>query len=94
MANQTSDVFVTSTYLNSAKILEKTIDILNEKILEAKPVAKGKDWSIMVIIQPWPKILWQRNQDNGVGNVLGLERFDENMLRMPSPSSCHQSNPN
>ncbi|EAU31885.1 conserved hypothetical protein [Aspergillus terreus NIH2624] len=76
------DVFLTSTYLNSAKVLQKTIDILNEKILKAKPVAQGKDWSIMVIIQPWPKIFWQRTQSNGVGNVLGLDRFDDNMLQV------------
>ncbi|KAF9891907.1 hypothetical protein FE257_002870 [Aspergillus nanangensis] len=76
------DVFLTSTYLNNANVLKKTIDILNEKILAAKPLAQGKDWSIMVIIQPWPKILWQRNQNNGVGNVLGLDRFDENMLQV------------
>ncbi|KAL4894757.1 hypothetical protein BDV59DRAFT_192207 [Aspergillus ambiguus] len=76
------DVFLTSTYLNSAKVLKKTIDILNEKILKAKPQAQGKDWSIMVIIQPWPKIYWQRTQNNGVGNVLGLDRFDENMLQV------------
>ncbi|GAB1214093.1 hypothetical protein ATERTT37_003252 [Aspergillus terreus] len=78
----TNDVFLTSTYLNSAKVLQKTIDILNEKILKAKPVAQGKDWSIMVIIQPWPKIFWQRTQSNGVGNVLGLDRFDDNMLQV------------
>ncbi|KAL4972844.1 hypothetical protein BDW66DRAFT_169148 [Aspergillus desertorum] len=77
-----SDVFLTSTYLNSAAVLHKTIDILNQKIEAAIPVAQGRDWSIMVIIQPWPKIYWQRNQNNGVGNVLGLDRFDENMLQV------------
>ncbi|KAL3482140.1 hypothetical protein BJX99DRAFT_268527 [Aspergillus californicus] len=76
------DVFLTSTYLNNADVLHKTIQILNEKIETALPLAQGEDWSIMVIIQPWPKVLWQRNQDNGVGNVLGLERFDENMLQV------------
>ncbi|KAL4733789.1 hypothetical protein BDV11DRAFT_175363 [Aspergillus similis] len=76
------DVFLTSTYLNSAAVLHKTIEILNKKIEAAIPVAQGKDWSIMVIIQPWPKIYWQRNQNNGVGNVLGLDRFDENMLQV------------
>lgn len=86
-------MFLTSTYLNSAKVLQKTIDILNEKILKAKPVAQGKDWSIMVIIQPWPKIFWQRTQSNGVGNVLGLDRFDDNMLRM-FPSSVGMSHAN
>ncbi|KAL6230855.1 hypothetical protein BDW75DRAFT_244443 [Aspergillus navahoensis] len=76
------DVFLTSTYLNSAAVLYKTIDILNQKIEAAIPVAQGRDWSIMVIIQPWPKIYWQRNQNNGGGNVLGLDRFDENMLQV------------
>ena len=76
---------MTSTYLNSAAVLHRTIEILNKKIEAAVPVAQGKDWSIMVIIQPWPKIYWQRNQNNGVGNVLGLDRFDENMLRMITP---------
>ncbi|KAL4901185.1 hypothetical protein BDW74DRAFT_187841 [Aspergillus multicolor] len=76
------DVFLTSTYLNSADVLHKTIEILNQKIETAIPLTQGKDWSIMVIIQPWPKIYWQRNQNNGVGNVLGLDRFDENMLQV------------
>ncbi|KAL4809833.1 hypothetical protein BDV18DRAFT_166580 [Aspergillus unguis] len=76
------DVFLTSTYLNSAEVLQETINILNRKIEAAIPLAQGKDWSIMTIIQPWPKIYWQRNQDNGVGNVLGLDRFDENMLQV------------
>ncbi|KAL4940954.1 hypothetical protein BDV06DRAFT_195504 [Aspergillus oleicola] len=76
------DVFLTSTYLNSASVLHKCIEILNSKISDAIPLAKGKDWSIMAIIQPWPKLFWQRNQNNGVGNVLGLDRFDENMLQV------------
>ncbi|KAL4779282.1 hypothetical protein BJX76DRAFT_365365 [Aspergillus varians] len=76
------DVFLTSTYLNSAEVLHQAITILNKKIEAAIPLAQGKDWSIMAIVQPWPKIYWQRNQNNGVGNVLGLDRFDENMLQV------------
>ncbi|KAI9374423.1 hypothetical protein BJX61DRAFT_301221 [Aspergillus egyptiacus] len=76
------DIFLTSTYRNNADVLHKTIEILNQKIDAALPLAKGTDWSIMVIIQPWPKLLWQKNQDNGIGNVLGLDRFDENMLQV------------
>ncbi|KAL3440519.1 hypothetical protein BJX65DRAFT_316437 [Aspergillus insuetus] len=76
------DVFLTSSYYNSEDVLHKMIEILNSKIEEARPLATGEDWSIMVIVQPWPKILWQRNADNGIGNVLGLDRFDENMLQV------------
>ncbi|KAL4869885.1 hypothetical protein BDV12DRAFT_167013 [Aspergillus spectabilis] len=76
------DVFLTSSYRNQADILHKTLEILYRKIDDAKPLATGEDWSIMVIIQPWPKILWQKNQDNGVGNVLGLDRTDENLLQV------------
>ncbi|KAL4879230.1 hypothetical protein BJY04DRAFT_220348 [Aspergillus karnatakaensis] len=76
------DVFLTSSYKNRADILHKTLEILYRKIDDALPLVKGVDWSIMVIIQPWPKILWQKNQDNGVGNVLGLDRTDENLLQV------------
>lgn len=33
------------------------------------------------IIQPWPKLFAQHSVEKG-GNVLGLERFDENLIRM------------
>ncbi|KAL2814117.1 hypothetical protein BJX63DRAFT_431519 [Aspergillus granulosus] len=76
------DVFLTGSYYNSEAILTRMIEILNAKIEEAIPLATGEDWSIMVIVQPWPKILWQQNANNGVGNVLGLDRFDENMIQV------------
>ena len=73
---------LTSTYINDPSILHKCIEILNAKITTAIPLAKGKDWSIMTIIQPWPKLLWQQNAANGIGNVLGLDRFNENMVQV------------
>ncbi|KAL4913345.1 hypothetical protein BDW62DRAFT_220801 [Aspergillus aurantiobrunneus] len=82
IANKRSDIFLTGTYLNSADVLRKSIHILNEKIEAARPLAQGKDWTMVTIIQPWPKLFWQRNQNNGVGNVLGLERFDDNMVQV------------
>lgn len=34
----------------------------------------------MIIVQPWPKLFTERGSENG-GNVLGLERFDKNLIR-------------
>jgi hypothetical protein len=89
-----SDVFLTSSYYNSEDVLYKMIEILNSKIEEARPLATGEDWSIMVIVQPWPKVLWQRNADNGIGNVLGLDRFDENMIRASTLHPLHSAHTN
>jgi hypothetical protein len=80
-ANECRNAFLTGTYINSADILRKALEIQKNKIDDAKTLAKGKDFVLVVIIQPWPKLFWKRNQGNGIGNVLGLERFDENMIR-------------
>ncbi|OJJ60367.1 hypothetical protein ASPSYDRAFT_42095 [Aspergillus sydowii CBS 593.65] len=76
------NAFLTGTYLNSDDVLRKALEIQKRKIEDAKTVAKGKDYVLLVIIQPWPKLFWQLNQGNGIGNVLGLERFDENMIQV------------
>lgn len=86
-ANKRRNAFLTGTYLNSDDVLRKALEIQKRKIEDAKTVAKGKDYVLLVIIQPWPKLFWQLNQGNGIGNVLGLERFDENMIRM-QPFQC------
>jgi hypothetical protein len=35
---------------------------------------------MVTIIQPWPTLFADHSQERG-GNVLGLERFDDNLFR-------------
>jgi hypothetical protein len=61
-------------------MLKRTIEIHNEKIEEAKASVKSTDWTMDTIIQPWPTLFAEHSQERG-GNVLGLERFDDNLFR-------------
>ncbi|CAG7942319.1 unnamed protein product [Penicillium salamii] len=74
------DVFTTGTFGNDLKVLEQTVKIHNSVIEKAKAAAKSKDWTVDTIIQPWPTLFAEHSQKRG-GNVLGLERFDENLFR-------------
>jgi hypothetical protein len=89
-SDHSSNVLQTGTYLNREDVLQKVVDILNKQIEEAKSRAQGKDYAPVVILQPWVPLFWKDSEARG-GNVLGLERFDENMFSMqpslsPSPS--------
>ncbi|KAJ5340574.1 hypothetical protein N7541_009698 [Penicillium brevicompactum] len=75
------DVFTTGTFLNDPKVLQHTVHIHNDVIERAKAKAKSKDWTIDTIIQPWPALFAEHSQKRG-GNVLGLERFDENLFQV------------
>lgn len=75
------DIFTTGTYKNDINVLRKAIDLHNNNIEKAKGHVKSDYWAMDVIIQPWPKLFAQHSVEKG-GNVLGLERFDENLIRM------------
>ncbi|GKZ66935.1 hypothetical protein AnigIFM60653_001228 [Aspergillus niger] len=75
------DVFTTGTYKNDVKVLRKAIDLHNNNIEKAKAHVKSDYWAMDTIIQPWPKLFAQHSVEKG-GNVLGLERFDENLIQI------------
>ncbi|RAL07236.1 FAD-binding oxidoreductase [Aspergillus homomorphus CBS 101889] len=75
------DIFTTGTYRNDAKVLRKAIELHNNNIEKAKAAAKSVSWAMDTIIQPWPKLFWEHTVVNG-GNVLGLDRFDENLVQV------------
>ncbi|BCR88443.1 FAD-binding oxidoreductase [Aspergillus chevalieri] len=74
------NVFVTGTHVNNAEIIRKCAELHEQVIEEAKKYAKSKSWTIVIIVQPWPKLFTERGSENG-GNVLGLERFDKNLIQ-------------
>lgn len=75
------NILQTGTYVNREDVLHKVVDILNRQIEEAKARAQGTDFAPIVIIQPWIPLFWKDSGDCG-GNVLGLERFTENLFSM------------
>lgn len=56
------------------------MELHNLVLEEAKAYVKSKHWSMILIVQPWPVLFAERGLKTG-GNVLGLERFDQNMIR-------------
>lgn len=72
------DSFGTVTFVNSKKVLEKTVDIFNAKVALAKSRAVGV-YNIVYLIQPIPTIFSQHSVERG-GNVLGLDRFKDNLI--------------
>ncbi|PWY90671.1 FAD-binding domain-containing protein [Aspergillus heteromorphus CBS 117.55] len=75
------NIFTTGTYLNNPQVLEKAIALHNANIEKAKASAKSASWNMNILIQPWPKLFWEHSQAKG-GNVLGLDRFDENLVQL------------
>lgn len=71
---------MTGTHVNNAQVIHKVAELHEQAIEEAKKYAKSKSWSMVVVVQPWPKLFTERGSGMG-GNVLGLERFDENLIR-------------
>lgn len=64
-------------------------EIYKDELSKLKAKATG-DWGIYVLYQPLPPAYWRQSAAKG-GNVLGLERFGEQVLCRkffppPSPS--------
>ncbi|OJJ81678.1 FAD-binding oxidoreductase [Aspergillus glaucus CBS 516.65] len=74
------NVFVTGTHVNNAQVIHKAAELHKQVIEEAKKHAKSKSWNIVTMIQPWSKLFTERGSGMG-GNVLGLERFDEDLIQ-------------
>lgn len=71
---------MTGTYVNQKEALQHAVTLHNQLLEDAKPKVQSKSWSMVTIMQPWPKLFTEQSLKRGE-NVLGLERFDENLFR-------------
>ncbi|KAL5336888.1 hypothetical protein BJX70DRAFT_409551 [Aspergillus crustosus] len=74
-------VVQTGTYLNRKEVMQRVFDVLTEQTRIARSAVKDKPFTLLVIVQPWVPQFWNDSEARG-GNVLGLERFNKNMLNI------------
>ena len=75
--------FGTLTFANDLRVMTKAHEIYLDVLENLKAKATG-DWGIYVLYQPLPPAYWKNSAARG-GNVLGLERFNGQVLcRKPS----------
>ena len=72
------DIFLTLTFVNDQRVLQKAIDLHNGYIAELNGTAGG-NWTIVTMFQPIPTIFSQHSLEKG-GNVLGLDRATQNLV--------------
>lgn len=72
-----SDTFITLTFQNDVRVLQKAIDLHN--ILVDKLLSASGNWTMQNMFQPIPTIFAEHSDEKG-GNVLGLDRFKENLV--------------
>jgi hypothetical protein len=70
--------FGTLTFANDLRVMSKAHEIYMDVLSNLKAKATG-DWGIYVLYQPLPPVYWEKSAERG-GNVLGLERFDGQVL--------------
>jgi hypothetical protein len=63
--------------------MEKAISMHHEYLETMKSAGINGDWTLQDMFQPVPTFFAQHGIEKG-GNVLGLERFDDNLQRKPS----------
>jgi hypothetical protein len=70
--------FGTLTFANDLRVMTKAHEIYMDVLSNLKAKATG-DWQIYVLYQPLPPSYWRQSASKG-GNMLGLERFGEQVL--------------
>jgi hypothetical protein len=70
--------FGTLTFANDLRVITKAHEIYMDVLSTLKASATG-DWSIYTLYQPFPPVYWKDSVKRG-GNMLGLERFNEQVL--------------
>lgn len=73
------DTFWTIAFENDADVLDKMADLhesFAESISESSP---NSTWTMANMIQPLPTLFTEHGLEKG-GNVLGLDRTDENLV--------------
>ncbi|KAL1850825.1 hypothetical protein Plec18170_006661 [Paecilomyces lecythidis] len=71
--------FLTLTFKNDPRMIQKAVDLHDRSIELAKAKTRTKEWTFTSFFQPLPKLFSQHSVTRG-GNMLGLDRFDENLL--------------
>ncbi|KAI8934042.1 hypothetical protein NX059_008810 [Plenodomus lindquistii] len=75
--------FGTLTFANDLRVMNEAHLIYLDVVSNLKVKATG-DWSIYALYQPLPPAYWRASASRG-GNVLGLERFDGQVLCLYQP---------
>ncbi|CAK3852891.1 Bifunctional solanapyrone synthase [Lecanosticta acicola] len=70
--------FSTLTFKNDIRVLRKAHALFKQVIAKLEEEASG-DWRAMALYQPIPTLFAEHSKGRG-GNLLGLERFDENLI--------------
>ncbi|KAK1908458.1 hypothetical protein P3342_009307 [Pyrenophora teres f. teres] len=75
--------FGTLTFANDIRVMMKAHEIYLDVLSGLKAKATG-DWAIYTLFQPLPPAYWKDSAAKG-GNVLGLDRFGEQVLCLYQP---------
>ncbi|KAH3910623.1 hypothetical protein HBI56_190410 [Parastagonospora nodorum] len=81
--NTYSVYFGTLTFANDLRVLTKSYEIYVEVLANLKAKATG-DWGIYTLYQPLAPAYWRQSAERG-GNVLGLDRFGDQVLCLYQP---------
>ena len=71
--------FITLTFKNDIRVLNKTNELFNIVVQNLQAQATG-DFNVYALYQPIPTIIAQNGLEKG-GDVLGLTRFNETLVR-------------
>ncbi|KAF3004844.1 hypothetical protein E8E13_004761 [Curvularia kusanoi] len=75
--------FGTLTFANDLRVMTEAHKIYTEVLANLKEKATG-EWQIYILYQPLPPVYWKESVARG-GNVLGLERFNDQVLCLYQP---------
>lgn len=70
--------FGTLTFANDLRVMTRAYEIYKDLLSDLKANATG-DWNFYIVFQAIPPAYWQDSEAQG-GNVLGLERFNKQVL--------------
>lgn len=70
--------FSTLTFKSDIRVMRKAHEAFEDVTAKLAAEAQG-DWAAYTLYQPIPKLFSQHSKDRG-GNVLGLDRFNENLI--------------
>lgn len=85
------NIFLTLTFANDARIIQRAVDLHNTLVSDAKTSAVSTNYTMVTMFQPLPPIYSQYSNERG-GNVLGLDRFETTLQCKPLPPlSFHSS---
>jgi hypothetical protein len=68
------------TFKNNKEVMEKSIEMHHQYLEEMKTMGINGNWTLQDMFQPIPTFFAEHGKEKG-GNVLGLDRFDDNLQR-------------